>query len=104
MQLVGLVTAIAIIGALPPSSPQAPLVPGQAWGQANGGLRIGMATVNGGAALSEDVQFDVALENTGAADFVLNLGYMLANGKVMLPWSIRLVLTDPWADDRAGIH
>ena len=95
MRFMGLVTAIATIGALPPSSRQAAVVPGPAWGQAIGGLRIGIATVNDRTIPSADTQFDVALENNGAADFVLNLGYMLANGKVMFPSAIRLVLTDP---------
>jgi hypothetical protein len=95
MKLAGLVVAIAAVGVLPNSSAQAPFVPGQAWGQANAGLRIGIAAVNRDNAPSMDVQFDVALENTGAEDFVLNLGHMLANGKVIFPSSIRLILTDP---------
>jgi len=41
------------------------------------------------------VQFEVALDNIGAEDLVLNLGHMLANGKVMFPVSIKLVLTGP---------
>jgi hypothetical protein len=94
MKLVGLVAAITAIGLLSPSSREAPLMAGQAWGEPNGGLRIGIAAVNRDGA-STDVQFEVALENTGTADFVLNLGYMLANGKVMFPSSVRLVLTDP---------
>jgi len=36
----------------------------------------------------------VALQNTSNADFVVNLGSMLANGKVMWPQAVRLVLTD----------
>jgi len=95
MKLVGLVAAIAAIGLLPPSPRHAPPMAGQAWGEPNGGLRIGIAAVNPDNASSADVQFEVALENTGAADFVLNLGHMLANGKVMFPSSVRLVLTDP---------
>jgi len=99
MKLVGLVAAITAIGLLSPSSREAPLMAGQAWGEPNGGLRIGIAAVNRDRA-SADVQFEVALENTGTADFVLNLGYMLANGKVMFPSSVRLVLTDPSGQTR----
>ena len=99
MKLVGLVAAITAIGLLSPSSREAPLMAGQAWGAPNGGLRIGIAAVNRDRA-STDVQFEVALENTGTADFVLNLGYMLANGKVMFPSSVRLVLTDPSGQTR----
>jgi hypothetical protein len=39
--------------------------------------------------------FRVTLENVGDKDTVLNLGMMLANGKVLLPDAIRLVLIDP---------
>lgn len=81
------------------SSREAP-AHGQAWGKPYGGLRIGIATVNRDSASSADVQFEVAFENIGTADFVLNLGYMLANGKVMLPFSVRLVLTDPSGQTR----
>ena len=94
MKFVGLVVAITAIGLIPPSLGQAPLMAGQAWGESNNGLRIRIAAVNRNGASSADVEFEVALENTGAADVVLNLGDMLANGKVMLPSSVRLVLTD----------
>jgi hypothetical protein len=67
---------------------------GQSWGTAANGLRIGI-TPRAGAGPAATAQFDVALENTGAADFVVNLGLMLANGKIMYPGAIRLVLTDP---------
>jgi hypothetical protein len=100
MKSVGLVAAITVIGLLPPSLREAPFMAGQAWGEPNGGLRIGIAAVNRDSASSADVQFEVALENTGAADFVLNLGHMLANGKVMFPSSVRLVLTDPSGQTR----
>ena len=38
--------------------------------------------------------FRVTVENVGDKDVVLNLGMMLANGKVHLPTKIRLILTD----------
>jgi hypothetical protein len=100
MKLVGSVATIAAIGLLTPSLRQVPVMAGQAWGEPNGGLRIGIAAVNRDSASSADLQFEVALENTGAADFVLNLGHMLANGKVMFPSSVRLVLTDPSGQTR----
>jgi hypothetical protein len=37
----------------------------------------------------------VTLENAGDADFVVNLGHMLANGKVMFPTAVHLRLIDP---------
>jgi hypothetical protein len=100
MKFVGLVAAITAIGLIPPSLGQAPLVAGQAWGEPNNGLRIGVAAVNRDGAPSADVEFEVAIENTGAADVVLNLGDMLANGKVMRPSAVRLVLTDPSGQTR----
>src|SRR5258708_39566893 len=100
MKLVGLVAGITAIGLLSPSLCQAPFMAGQAWGEPSGGLRIGIAAVNRDSASSTDLQFEVALENTGAADFVLNLGHMLANGKVMFPTSVRLVLTSPSGQTR----
>jgi hypothetical protein len=38
--------------------------------------------------------FTLAFQNTGDRDFVLNLGLMLANGKMMTPSAVRLILTD----------
>ncbi|MBA7485176.1 hypothetical protein ES707_20711 [subsurface metagenome] len=43
---------------------------------------------------NETSVFCVTLENAGDKDVVLNLGMMLANGKVHLPAAIRLILTD----------
>ena len=39
--------------------------------------------------------FRVTFENVGDKDTVLNLGMMLANGKVLLPDAIRLILIEP---------
>jgi hypothetical protein len=39
--------------------------------------------------------FRVTLENVGDEDALLNLGMMLANGRVLLPDAIRLILIDP---------
>ena len=44
--------------------------------------------------------FRLALENIGVNDIVLNLGTMLANGKVHLPDAIRLILTDATGESR----
>ena len=57
-----------------------PLPESYAWGPSTNGLRVGVSVhssdrSNGGA------RFSIAFENTGDADVVLNLGYMLANGK-----------------------
>ena len=60
------------------------------WGPTTRGLRLGIAVVTGGG-----VAFDVSLENAGTDDVVLNLGYMLANGKVMFPKAVRVALVQP---------
>lgn len=60
----------------------------------NGGLRLGVS-VRSGNLPPTAVEFDVALQNVGDNDFVVNLGFMLANGRVMFPRAIRLLLTDP---------
>ena len=66
----------------------------QAWGQSAHGLRLGISVSRSNLSLAT-AEFSLALENTGDSDFVLNLGSMLANGKVMLPEAMRLILTDP---------
>jgi hypothetical protein len=55
------------------------------------GLQLGVAASVGGSAVAVDVSF----RNTGANDFVLNLGHMLANGKVMFPDAVQVILTRP---------
>jgi len=45
-------------------------------------------------------RFRVTIENTGAQDVILNLGTMLANGKVHLPEAIHLILTDSTGQTR----
>jgi hypothetical protein len=64
------------------------------WGTTNEGLRMTMSS-----GLSEEKglwkqQFYIMVENVGDRDVVLNLGRMLANGKVMWPTAVSLSLTD----------
>jgi hypothetical protein len=63
------------------------------WGVASNGLRMGISA--SGVSPAGGMTLDVLLENVGTDDFVLNLGHMLANGKVMFPDAVRLVLTRP---------
>jgi hypothetical protein len=71
------------------------------WGAASNGLRLGIsASVLGPA---DGVTFDVLLENVAADDFVLHLGQMLANGKVMFPYAVQLLLTRP-DESRCELH
>jgi hypothetical protein len=67
---------------------------GQNWGPVSGGLRIAISPVNSGNQPRENASFYVAIQNVSEKDLVLNLGLMLANGKVMFPKAIRLTLTD----------
>jgi hypothetical protein len=68
------------------------------WGQSVDGLRIGIAA--GSRVPSSGAKFNIALQNTGHSDFVVNLGMMLANGKAMFPSAVRLALTDPAGNSR----
>ena len=90
------VFAIALVVAAVSSISSQSTVPiPQASGAMVNGLRIGISTVGSGKLPSVGAEFWVALENTGDSDFVVNLGSMLGNGKVMFPDAIRLILTDP---------
>src|SRR5262245_31659996 len=63
------------------------------------GIRISIA-VNCGTLLPTGAEFWVTLQNTSSSDFVVNVGQMLANGKVMFPTAVRLFLTDPAGNTR----
>ncbi len=76
------------------TSAQAPAGPGGAFGAAVNGLQLRITPITSGSGAPADVKFDVALQNTGDSGFILNLGTMLANGKVMWPDAVRLMLTD----------
>jgi hypothetical protein len=65
----------------------------QAWGPSVQGLRMSISVSHENPSRA-GAEFSVALENTGDSDFVMNLGSMLGNGKVMLPTAVRLVLTN----------
>jgi hypothetical protein len=62
------------------------------WGAPVGGLQM---SISASGSRNIDVpEFQVALRNIGDRDVMLNLGSMLANGKVQLPRRIGLTLTD----------
>ena len=89
-----LFVVLAITLAIPQeTSSKAFLRPSQALGSSADGLRIGISAVTE-TIPSHGAKFIVALQNTSNADFVLNLGVMLGNGKVMLPNAVHLQLTD----------
>jgi hypothetical protein len=64
-----------------------------AWGASVDGLRIGVSAL-AGVEPETSASFEVSLQNTGTEDFVVNLGQMLGNGRVMFPSAVRPVLTD----------
>jgi hypothetical protein len=94
-----LVTLIALAPPLATSA-QAPAGPVGTFGAAVNGLQLRIVPVSSGSGVPADVKVDVALQNVGDADFVLNLGTMLDNGKVMWPDAIRLMLTDSAGQSR----
>jgi hypothetical protein len=71
-----------------------PVTPGQngeslRWGQANDGVQMSLSSVN-----LNGSELQVALRNVADHDVTLNLGVMMANGKVQLPNYVSLNLTD----------
>ncbi len=62
------------------------------WGLATQGLQMSISTT--GKDKVGNPEFQVAFRNVGEQDVALNLGIMLANGKVQLPDNVRLSLTD----------
>jgi hypothetical protein len=61
-------------------------------GPTNNGLQMSLAVIP--SADNERPKFEISIRNIGTNDTSLVLGYMLANGKVMLPKNIGLILTD----------
>ena len=75
----------------------------QALGSSTDGLRIGISAATE-TVPSQGAKFIVALQNTSNADFVLNLGGMLGNGKVMLPNAVQVLLTDRILGNTLELH
>jgi hypothetical protein len=77
-----------------PVSPQSSLPATRAWGPSTDGLRIAISTIPI-TPPSTGPEFLISIQNISSRDFVVNLGFMVANGKVMFPEAVRLSLTDP---------
>jgi hypothetical protein len=71
---------------------------GEKWGLPIQGLQMSISAV--GQDKIAEPEFQVALRNIGEKDVTLNLGMMLANGKVQLPTGIRLILAEPSEKER----
>src|SRR5215475_2314502 len=87
-----LVVVITVIIA-PRVSPQSLPPATRAWGPSMDGVRIAISAASTVPSISPE--FLIAIQNITKTDFVVNLGFMLANGKVMFPEAVRLSLTDP---------
>jgi hypothetical protein len=95
MKSLRLLFTIAVIVAITSHvSSQSIIGDSQDWGPVSGGLRMSISPVTSGNMPRKGAEFYVAIQNVGAKDVVLNLGTMLANGRVMFPQAIRLILTD----------
>jgi hypothetical protein len=86
--------AIAAVTLSSPVWAQSPSRPPVSWGAASNGLRLGVSAFAASRPESPEV-FEVSFKNDGTDDFVLHLGFMLANGKVMFPDAVRVMLTGP---------
>jgi hypothetical protein len=82
-----------------PVSPQSSLPATRAWGPSTNGLRIAISTTST-TPPSTSLEFLISIQNISNRDFVVNLGWMLGNGKVMFPEAVRLSLTDPAGETR----
>jgi hypothetical protein len=61
-------------------------------GLAVDGLQMSLAVLP--PSQPENPQFEVSIRNVGVSDFSLDLGYMLGNGRIMVPQKITLLLAD----------
>ena len=69
-------------------------IPAPAQGDSASGLRISIQPDKPQFTSGEKMTFHVEFRNSGAADLVLNLGMMLANGKKQYPTAVTLMLAD----------
>ncbi len=63
------------------------------WGDRASGLRLGLRHESGAAGRS-GTGLEISLQNAGEADFTINLGIVVGNGRFMTPSAVRLLLTD----------
>jgi hypothetical protein len=89
-----LLVLISVLGIRSAKDPNYFLGARQDWGPVSDGPRMAVLSVTSGNQPREHPAFLVAIQNVGDTDVVVNLGHMLANGKVMFPEAIRLTLTD----------
>jgi hypothetical protein len=85
-----LVSSLAVVSTTGPQTP----------GQALGGLQISISLDQNDSVKSKAPTFRVELRNTGKDDLILNLGFMLGNGRAPYPDAVVLVLRDAQGKSR----
>ena len=88
------VICICLLVSLPSLSPatRSQSIQSWQWGPTADGLQLSLSTADAGNRDAPELQ--LAVRNVGDHDVTLNLGSMLANGKVQLPYNISLSFTD----------
>jgi hypothetical protein len=84
-----------IILLLASSGTYAQTTEGLQWGQPSDGIQMSLSLID-----SNGSDLQVAFRNVGDHDVTLNLGTMMANGKVQLPDNVSLMFTDAEAHTR----
>ena len=69
-------------------------------GQDKKGGELRMSVRVSGLESTDSLRLHVTFENVSDKDTILNLGIMLANGRVQMPDAVHLVLTDPGGQSR----
>jgi hypothetical protein len=87
---VGLFVSVPLLCALSASQNPAP----KAWGKSINGLQMTIYLDQMDSEQSKLPKFRVELRDAGAHDLIVNLGMMLANGKLQYPDAVDLTLTD----------
>ncbi len=64
------------------------------WGPAEKQLRLGVSVADDNVDAKRSPEILISLENISKEDVVINLGFMLANGKRQYPIGLHLLLTD----------
>jgi hypothetical protein len=91
-----LIASLLVLGGL-----SAALKPSaETWGEAVSGLQMTIYLDRAEGVPSKAPKFRLELRNAAQKDLVVNLGMMLANGKIQYPNAVVLVLTDAQGESR----
>jgi hypothetical protein len=92
LRISGMAFVVVVLAATLVASAQTVAAP--MWGAMTAGLRIGIS-IGFAEGQSNRARLTISLNNVSENDWVVNLGTMLANGKVMFPDAVRLTVVDP---------